>query len=313
VSRHILIAVKTAIKVIKYRIDIVHLQGTSHDLSFIGNWLSVLAAKTFRAKVLWHIHDDFSDEKVIFPGKNVLTKQFFYFLIKSADILGVLSEQNKSTIEMKHKRDNVVIIPPCVSISNRSVVHNQDVKTEFVILYVGWLVKDKGIFDLLQIAEKLNDSSIDVKFIVLGTGMSDKETNLVKQKVEDYNLSKIFKLKGIVLGDEKENYFKHSNVFISPTYWDAFPMVIIEAMAFGLPIITTNVGGIPEIIGTDGSAVFHKPGDIDGMTNSIIRLMKNKELCKEMGTKNKIRFVQNFHLEIVSQKTVDIYNKLSPL
>lgn len=309
ILRHLIIAVNVVKEIKKNKIDILHFQGSSHDFSFIGNWLSILAAKILGAKVLWHIHDDLSDKKVIFPGTSFISRQIFNSLIRFSDVVATLSSKSKKIIENLNKKIKVVVIPPCISISSNN--KKQFGQTNFTVLYVGWLIKDKGIFDLIKIAKILYDRKIDVKFCVLGTGMSEIETNDVFTKIGELELQDIIDIKGVVIGEEKEKYYQNSTVFISPTYWDAFPLVILEAMAFGLPIITTKVGGIPEIIGEEGKAIFHEPGDIEGMVNSIILLKENAHLCGEMGEKNKNRFENNFHVEKIASKTLAIYYELS--
>ncbi len=309
IFRHLTIAINVVKEIKKNKIDILHFQGSSHDLSFMGNWLSILAAKILGVKVLWHIHDDLSDKKVMFPGKSFISRRIFKLLSRSADVVATLSSKSKKIVENLNEKIKVAVIPPCINISSKNKIQFE--QNNFSVLYVGWLIKDKGIFDLIKIAKILHDRKIDVRFSVLGTGMSEIETNKVITKIEELELQDIIYLKGVVIGEEKEKYYQNSTVFISPTYWDAFPLVILEAMAFGLPIITTKVGGIPEIIGEEGKAIFHEPGDIEGMVNSIILLKENAHLCEEMEEKNKNRFENNFHIEKIASKTLAIYYGLS--
>lgn len=308
IFRHLNIAVKIFKEIKKNNIDILHFQGSSHDLSFIGNWISILVAKIHGVRVVWHIHDDLSDKKVMFPGNKLITQLIFKLLIRSSDVIATLSNKSKKIIEVLDNKTNIEVIPPCVKIASN--IELQSNKDNFSILFVGWLVKDKGIFDLLKISELIRAYQIDVQFIVLGTGMSEIETKQVNEEIKKLNLENIVQLKGVVIGEEKEKYFREASILIHPTYWDAFPLVIIEAMAFGLPIITTKVGGIPEIIGQDGGAIFHEPGDIEGMVKSIIFLKENEHIRAKICQSNRKRFEAVFHLEKIAEHTVDIYYKI---
>src|SRR5438105_11972654 len=93
-ARHARLAAQTVRLVRERRIDVLHLHGSSHDLSLFGNGLSILAARTAGARTVWHLHEDLS--VVAFPGRQRLSQAAFSTLMRLPDALVVLSEANRA-------------------------------------------------------------------------------------------------------------------------------------------------------------------------------------------------------------------------
>ncbi len=280
------------------------------DLSFLGNWISIVIVKLTHKRIIWHIHDDLISNKVFFPGCKKATKYIFEFCIRTPDLIAVLSPKNKNIAGNFINPERIEVLPPCVKIFGGVKNENRN-SNLFRVLYIGWLVKDKGIYDLLDIAKIIKQKGIkDIRFDVLGTGMSEKETTEIYKEIETHSLNDIVILHGLVMGQEKEEFLSNSDLFFSPTYWDAFPLVILEAMAFGLPILSTNVGGIVEIINNHGGAILTAPGDIEHMLKAIINLTYDKKLCKNMGLSNKKIYEDSYSPKVIIDKASKYYKKI---
>lgn len=151
------------------------------------------------------------------------------------------------------------------------------------ILFLSRVEKYKGIFELLEAFELIQHQIPDVHLTIAGSGSA---LNTVKKIVKEKSLKNVH-FPGHITGKEKARLYSESDLFILPSYAEGLPNAILEAMAFGLPIITTPVGGIPDIF-TDT-----KNGFLLGSISSLeiykksIQLLSSKDLRVKIGTYNK--------------------------
>ncbi len=155
-------------------------------------------------------------------------------------------------------------------------------------LFVGRVEKRKGIYELVEAFEILYNLNFKFKLYVLGGGADfDFLFKEIKKKKLDQNIL----LQGQISSREIINdFYKKSDIFILPSYTEGFPRVIYTAMEYGLPIITTMVGGIPSVMKDEYNCLNVRVGSSDDIKNTIVKLIKNDDLFKK--------------LKINSQKTI---------
>lgn len=159
-----------------------------------------------------------------------------------------------------------------------------DLKDEKIILFVGQLNKEsqhKGLDFLLQSIPIIN-KKINSKLIVVGTGNYSEH---YKTRANDLNISNNVIFSGFVDGNDLVKYYNEADVLVLPSYNDAegFGIVLIEAQACGIPVIGTNVGGIPAAIKDGETGLLIPPKDINQLSSALIRLLSDKQLSEQMG------------------------------
>lgn len=308
ITRHAGLAWRVMQTVRQNRIQVVHLHGSSHDLSFFGNWLSVLAAKLGGGRVVWHLHEDLA--AVMFPGRNAATRTIFAALARSADALALLTEKDARIASALVPVQKASVISVTCD-PEFSTLDLQRPDGALRVLFVGWLTPAKGIFDLLRVALAVRERRPDITFDVLGIGMSADENDAVSAFVEQHQLARQVTLHGVVTGDAKRHMFAEANLLFMPTRWDAFPVAILEAMAAGLPVVGTRVGGLPSMLEGERGAFLAAVGDIPEMSGYLTRLAGDPGLRLRMGRANRERFLSCYHPDRVGQTAVDLYRHLA--
>lgn len=177
---------------------------------------------------------------------------------------------------------------------------------DFMILYVGSGFKRKGVSYLIEAVSRLGNDSINknrIKLLIVG-----------KDKLWPYKrLAAKFDIdKNIIFVDyagETEKYYAASDIFALPTFFDPFANVTLEAMASGVPVITTKKNGASEIIedGKDGF-IINTPLEIDALTEKIRDLL-NPELRKEAGVKARKK-AMNFTWDRMTEETLKVYDEI---
>lgn len=149
-------------------------------------------------------------------------------------------------------------------------------KKELTILYLGWLDKKKGIFDLVAAAKKITNPTI--RFVIGGKG-NDEEA--LVEFIQQEELRAKIHLAGWVLGEQKNKLLEAADVLVLPSYTEGSPNVILEAMKFGIPVVASNVGAIPDLIEHKKNGLLIEPGNIDAIKESIIMLCESSAIRKK--------------------------------
>lgn len=250
-------------------IKIVHVQG-SVGASFWRKAIFIYIAKFFHKKVVWHMH----------AGRFAVFYQQHRYAVRKvvdkSDVIIALSEYWKEYFKNEFPTKRVEIIKNVIS---APVVHKQQTGY-FTLLFLGLLGKNKGIYDLLECIwdHKVEFQGI-LKLYIGGNG----EIEHVKQLIKEYGIEDIVIFEGWVSGDKKIELLNKSDAYILPSYKEGLPISILEAMSYGMPIISTPVGGIPEIVSNGENGYLVEPGNKEDIYKAIISLLNNTDLRNRMG------------------------------
>lgn len=148
------------------------------------------------------------------------------------------------------------------------------------LVYLGYIYKEKGIFDLLDVIASNRDRWLGHLTLTIGGQWNEYR---VLNFIKDNDLGGIVKFVGWVSGDDKATILSKTDILILPSYYEGLPISILEAMSYAMPVITTPVGGIPEVV-TDGvEGTLFTPGDKAAMTRAIDRYIECPGLIIKQG------------------------------
>ncbi len=143
------------------------------------------------------------------------------------------------------------------------------------ILFVGRLIYDKGIYELIQVFKNIAKEFPYYELILIG---EEIEEIRLRENISELGLKEKVHFKGILSHGEVANYMKISDILVLPTWAEGLPNVILEAMATGLPVVATNVGGIPEVLQDGFSGLSVPVKNVDELTKAAIRMIKDDGL-----------------------------------
>lgn len=218
----------------------------------------------------------------------------------------VLSDIEKKIIHEKFSCSNVHVLPNCVDLTNASKFIKQikGVDEPLVIGYLGRIAETKGIGYLLDACIELKNRKIP--FILRIAGKEEIENQYVplfKKELGNY-----FYYDGIVSGELKNDFLKHLDIFLLPSYFEGLPMSLLECMSFGVVPITTNVGSIGEVVKEKQNGLFIKVKDVNSIVEQFIRLHKERELLKELAIQSKKTIFDLFNANKYVDKLNSIYH-----
>lgn len=249
--------------------DLIHMH-SSFGASFYRSLPFIYLASMFHKPIINHIHG--ADFNNFYNDASDKKKERIRKIYNKCSILIALSDEWKDRLSIIVHKEKIRII------ENYSVVH-EDAVTERhnracnnMVLFLGELGYRKGCYDIPNVVEKVIGQLPDAKFVLGGAGSHEDEKN-IKVLFEKKGMMSSVEFPGWVRDKEKDKLLRQADVFFLPSYNEGMPMSILDAMGYGLPVVSTNVGGIPKIVRENG--ICCKPGDIDGMSNAIIEILQN--------------------------------------
>ena len=270
---------------------LIHIHG-AHELIFIAKKL-------------------FPDIPVVFTCHGY-PPTFFYlnyslsaFFSRLADMVICVSNYDKENLIKKGlSKDKVVVIHNGIAESTEG--KNLPIKVDgFIIGTTARLTKTKGIkylvYAFYEVAKRYNN----VKLVIIGDGEERKSLeNLVKKLNIRDKVYFLGKMPGA------RDYIKNFQIFVLPSLFEAFGLVILEAFSVKVPVIATSVGGIPEIISDGIDGILVPPKNINALSNAIVTLIEKENMRNELAQKGYEKFINEFTSAKMAKRTRAVYEEI---
>ena len=281
-----------------YRIELGHIHLASYG-SFTRKAIIIRLLKLLNVKFIIHIHGAKFNE--FYKNSNERKKLKIKKVLNEADKIIVLSNSWRDFFEKIVPKEKIIVLYNAVKLPKISLSEKNNHTCN--ILFLGRLGERKGVYDIIKVAKQLNANKKNVKIILAGDGQIEKVRDLVKQE----KLEEIIEVKGWINSKEKEILLQKADIYILPSYNEGLPMSILEAMSYSLPVITTEVGGIPEIIKNNENGILIKSGDIKSLEDNIIKLIEDENLRKNIGKQARKTIETKFNLENQIEKLEELF------
>ncbi|MDG6223387.1 MAG: glycosyltransferase family 4 protein [Candidatus Bathyarchaeota archaeon] len=178
-----------------------------------------------------------------------------------------------------------------------------------IVLFVGRLYHRKGLEPLLRSIPLVLKEFSNVTFAISGTGFKEKEESL-RNLAKELNIEKDVKFLGYVPDEKLPELYSASDIFVLPAIYENFPFAILEAQSTALPVISTNVGGIPEFLEDRKNGFVIEAGDEPELTQKLLTLLQNPDLAKKMGDLGREMIEQKLSWNIITNQVIDLYHEL---
>ncbi|HTO91974.1 MAG TPA: glycosyltransferase family 4 protein [Candidatus Sulfotelmatobacter sp.] len=282
---------------IRPRVVLVH---AAPSPSFLRDWVFMLAARASGARVICHYHGTLHTR---FPsGETTSGRAIGRLLMGAADQVLVLGPTYQR--EMGAAWHRTLAWAP--NVTDVSLYRDLPADTpapwlksgERGVLYIGRLSEPKGLYDLYDAVPRVVAKHPNTRFVLVGVAENDEREPIVRAEAEKRGILPHVTFLGSLEGREKAAAFVTSQMIVVPSWTEAFPLVIPEGMAAGLPVIATAVGAIPDFVkdGEDGFLV--PPRDPAVLADRIIRLLDDEALRRRMSARVRERAPREFDVEV---------------
>jgi glycosyltransferase involved in cell wall biosynthesis len=288
---------------ISKRIDIVH-TNTSFDRSAVlRDMIFIFIAKLFRKKtiVFYRGWDEDYADKIL-----TLKKSYRKKILLSVDTSIVLAEKFKKDLEEAGYKGRTYVETTTVDtelLDLRHTINNNKEKNEFCILYLARLEKQKGIYIVLEAFKQIKKKHKHVCLKIAGDGQEfeNLKTIIKEEDIKDVSLL------GFVSGKIKAEILESSSIYVFPTnYKEGMPNSVLEAFAFGLPVITRPVAGLKDVFIDGKTGYLINSLDVEYYVNVILKLIEDKENYNNISNFC-IKYSEKFHSSNVAKRLLEIY------
>lgn len=284
------------------KVGVLHVHFASRA-SFWRKLFFLVPAYVLHIPVILHLHG--AEFSVFYEDEcGSFAKRIIRLVFDSASRVIVLSANWQDWVRSISKNEFIVpIYNPVIPKPNCAPWENRE---RGQVLFLGRLGKRKGVYDLLSAASQIQ---VKCKSLNLRLG-GDGELAQVMNYARELRLDGQVEMLGWVSGKEKEKALDRAWLYALPSYHEGLPMSILEAMAAGLPILSTPIAGIPEAV-TDGIEGFLvPPGNIEMLSCKLERLINEPGLAKRMGESARKKIESTFSAQMVLPQLERIYFEL---
>jgi glycosyltransferase involved in cell wall biosynthesis len=300
-ARKLLTAVRALLKVvfllIRHRRVVMHVHCASRA-SFWRKSLFMALGMLANCPFIVHLH---GAEFVRFYEAEcgeVKRRMIRYFLDRAACVIALSAWWQTWISGVTQNPRLACIANPAPTLDERAAV-----RRERVVLFLGRLDQRKGIFDLLEGVRALRASIPGIRLVCAGDG--DLES--VEQYAKRLGIADAVSVPGWIRPAEKRSLMNRAAVFVLPSYAEGLPMSLLEAMAAGLPVVATEVGGIPDVVTHGVNGFLFRPGDIATLERLLRGLMRDAQLSLRIGTAARETVRLRFSADQVCAQLDEIY------
>lgn len=278
--------------------DIVHIHTADYGTEKRKRVFARLT-KFFGKKLIVHLHSSGAEYSI-----GGVWKELYRYSFTHADMIFALSNAWKEDIVNAFDLDKSkveVVYNPCPKVM--SSVPGQ---RESYILFAGTLTHRKGYDDLIRAFARVADKMPGWQLKLAGNG----ELKAGQELAAELGIGNRVEFLGWINGEEKDRAFRHASAYCLPSYSEGFPMGVLDAWAYHLPVISTPVGGLPDVARNGENILLFTPGDVDALAFTILRMVTDPDLRLKL-TAESAKFADHrFNMNSISNQLSAIYHSL---
>jgi glycosyltransferase involved in cell wall biosynthesis len=287
------------------RVEIVHIHCGDVPSPY-RKYIFFTMSRWFKLKVVLHWHGGHFFSQ--YQNVSGFFKRRLKTLFEKSDVVMCLSQSWSNGLGTLFPDSNRIVVRNGIVPPERTRIATMDSDGPTRIVFLGGLTTEKGFYDLLSVFERLVEEGFDICLAIGGQGDETRLNTRIS--------SPLFKNRVDYLGwiddHQKERLLQGSDIFVLPSYAEAMPMSILEAMAYGLPVVSTRVGAIPEQVEDGVSGFLLAAGDLEGLKKRIKTLIMNRNLRIQMGRNGRRRIESAFDIRRNYEAICQVYDQLGP-
>jgi glycosyltransferase involved in cell wall biosynthesis len=303
----------------KFKPDLSYLALTTTGAAFFKDILIVMLLRAFNIKRIYHLHN----RGVSLKRNNFLYRISYNFVFKNAEVI-LLSDRLYHDIQEFVPKNKIYICPNGIDDlakqNAKSVIIEEDLllaetnshssensnKTA-QLLFLSNLIESKGVFDLLEACALIKAKGISFKCTFIG-GESDISSNQFMNRINMLDLAEHVVFEGKKYGKDKELAYQKADIFVFPTFYsnECFPLVLLEAMSYGLPVVSTYEGGIQDIVEINVTGLLVEQRNVADLAGKLEFLIQNPDVAKKMGISGRKKYEREFTLDRFENKLKEI-------
>jgi|InofroStandDraft_1065614.scaffolds.fasta_scaffold01018_40 glycosyltransferase involved in cell wall biosynthesis len=278
-------------KLLIHRYDTCYLAITCHGIGFLKDAPFVLMCKLFKHKIILHQHNKGMADDVDRP----IYRWLLPLVYRDTKVI-LLSQRLYPDIAKVVLPTQIAICPNGIPMCEKRPRHQRG-NTVPRLLFLSNLIESKGVFVLLDACRILKERGLKFTCRFVGGETSEITRQRFEEEIKSRGLDETVIYAGTKYNDDKAQEFSNADIFIHPTLNDCFPLSLIEAMSHALPAISTNEGGIPDIISDKISGYITESHSPHELAIKIANMIEEPEIRRKMGYEAYHKFQSEFSID----------------
>lgn len=296
--------------VCRRRPSIVHINSAPDAKAFLRDAAALWLVPGPDIRTVFEFHGGFEQNTILQGPK--LVRDFAQRTLKKASVVITLNQYHAALLlRLCPALENVRVIPNFLEAEMMSRLINEPLVgagDRLRLLFMGRVAREKGVIDSIEAARILHRKGIKISLMIAGVGDDLTEAKSLSAK---HGLDDIVEFTGFVAGDDKIRAYRSSDILLFPTYWnEGFPYVVLEAMAAGLPIVTTTHGVMPHLLRDGVNGYLAEPRNPEALAEKIEKFVVHPELRIEIGKNNRREVQESYGIEEATRAYGQLYAAL---
>lgn len=291
------------------KVSLVQITTAFYAESVLRDGVFILLAKLLNKKVVVFYRGWDNQFVHKLSGLKLIFYKKVYF---KADAFIDLAEDNVAHLEKLSYRKKIYLETTLVDTDLvkdtqiEELIESRFNRKQKTILFLSRIEKTKGVYKVLDIYRELKKTEPDLSLVFAGDG---SETGNLTYEIEKAGLKDV-SFAGFVQGTEKKMVFENATIFLFLSDFEGMPNAVLEAMSFGLPVITTDVGGIASVFTHERNGILIKEYDEPMIIGQIRRILSDKESYFNIGRNNYSDAKEKVWSDVVAKRMLKIFNEI---
>ena len=269
------------------RPDLCYFSMTSKCTPFYKDASLALLVKLLGVKIIYHFHN-----KGVSVNQDKFIDNLLYRVVFKGSEVILLSPKLYPDIQKYVKHEHVYYCPNGIKDVEKLAGLSRDTQP-VRLFFLSNLMESKGVYLLLEACKDLKQKELVFQCTFVG-GIGDIDKLQFESKLRELDIEDCVDYVGEKFGNEKGDIFSNSDIFVHPTLNDCFPLVLLEAMQYSLPVISTFEGGIPDIVDDQSTGFLIPKNDVSALVEKLELLIVDKDLRIKMGAAARKKFDSEF-------------------
>lgn len=302
-------SVRLARKVSANRYDCVHINPSLNAKAVLRDGLNIVTLRLFGVKRIVVFFHGWEDAFLGKLEKNVLGGLLFRKIFQEASVILVLASRFRdSLVELGFQQDKIRVTTTMFDGRLFDGLERRQ-KKQKTLLFLSRFIPEKGVYELLSAFGAMTNRYPELTLILAGDG---PERERMEQWVRERGMANRITFPGYLRGKEKTQVLLNSDIFVFPTYHgEGCPVSLLEAMAAGLPIITSTAGGIPDVFTDRENGILLTKITAQEIEKAISDLLVDEQRLSQVGENNRKRAWENYEANTVVSEMVKVYYSLN--
>ena len=256
-------------------------------------------SSVFRVKVIGELAGD----SFLFLNKENYQKKIGLYFLRKMNEIRVLGESVKKKLE-PIKICKLTVLDNGIYVPSTILISREHSAKPLKLLFVGALNYSKGVKNLIETMKLLKEENLDISLNLVGEWSDKKQKEEILKYINSHELSHLINFHGILKGKDKWTIYENSSLLVHPTFWDGQPLVILEAMGCGLPIISTKIGAIPDTMTNNVNGILLEENTTVELSIAIKVFYDNSPLINQISINNLKTYTERFTVESYVERMI---------